>query len=129
MEELLEQLSGLGYHLAVATSKPEIYSVRIMEHFGLDNYFECVAGSSLDESRNTKEAVIRYAMERMHVTDAGSVLMIGDRMHDAQGASACGIDCLGVLWGYGGRDELEDAGVVSAIEKPHNLLRFLENCD
>lgn len=127
IRELLEELRGAGYRLAVATSKPEIYSVRIIEHFKLDGYFDCVAGSSLDESRNTKEAVIRYALDRLGITDFRSVLMIGDRKHDAEGAAACGVDCLGVLWGYGDREELLQAGVAAAAEKPQDILRFLEN--
>lgn len=124
VEEMLQQLKQKGKKLVVATSKPEIYSVRIIEHFGLDGYFEFVAGSSLDESRNTKEKVIRYAMEQTGVTNSAEVLMVGDREHDVIGATACGIKCLGVLWGYGSREELCKAGAADVVDTPGRVVSY-----
>lgn len=122
--KLLESLKQRGYKLAVATSKPEQYSVRIMEYFRLDSYFEYIAGSTMDETRNTKEKVIRYAMERLGITSTGEVLMVGDREHDVIGANACKIQCLGALWGYGSEEELRNAGAFATVETPMEVLNY-----
>lgn len=122
--EMLKDLRENDRKLVVATSKPEIYSVRIMKHFRLDSYFDYIAGSSMDESRNTKEKVIRYAMEQMGITDSKEVLMVGDREHDVIGAKACGIDCLGVLWGYGSEAELKEAGAFAVTDSPAKVREY-----
>lgn len=124
IEPLLQGLQKQGKQLVVATSKPEVLSKRILEHFELTSYFAYIAGSSLDNSRNTKEAVIRYALEQMKIVDEAEVLMVGDRKHDVIGAKACGIDCVGVLWGYGSEKELMGAGAVGVIERPDELLHL-----
>lgn len=125
IREILEELKAKGYGLVVATSKPEQFSVRILEHFQLDVYFQLIAGSSMDTSRNSKESVIRYAMEQLGVTNPRDVLMIGDREHDVLGAKACKISCIGALWGYGSREELQEAGAVSLISRPEELTALL----
>lgn len=108
--ELLHTLRENGKTLLVATSKPEEYSVRILQHFNLDRYFAAVCGSNMDESRSKKSEVIAYALEKAHVPDKSSAIMIGDRKHDIIGAKECGITSCGVLFGYGSRAELRDAG-------------------
>jgi phosphoglycolate phosphatase len=108
--ELLHTLKESGKVLIVATSKPEEYSVRILEHFGLDKFFTAVCGSNMDESRSKKAEVIAYALEKAHVPDKSRAIMIGDRKHDIIGAKECGIESCGVLFGYGSRTELMDAG-------------------
>ena len=107
--ELLAGLKAAGKKLVVATSKPEEYSVRIIEHFGLAQYFENVCGSLMDESRSKKDEVIAYAIERNHISDKSKILMIGDRKHDILGAKKIGLKSCGVLFGYGSREELEEA--------------------
>lgn len=108
--ELLAGLKAAGKKLVVATSKPEEYSVRIIEHFGLAQYFENVCGSLMDESRSKKDEVITYAIERNHISDKSKILMIGDRKHDILGAKKVDLKSCGVLFGYGSREELEEAG-------------------
>ncbi len=108
--ELLAGLKAAGKKLVVATSKPEEYSIRIIEHFGLAQYFENVCGSLMDESRSKKDEVIAYAIERNHISDKSKILMIGDRKHDILGAKKIGLKSCGVLFGYGSRKELEEAG-------------------
>ena len=108
--ELLAGLKAAGKKLVVATSKPEEYSVRIIEHFGLAQYFENVCGSLMDESRSKKDEVIAYAIERNHISDKSKILMIGDRKHDILGAKKIGLKSCGVLFGYGSHEELEEAG-------------------
>ena len=108
--ELLAGLKAAGKKLVVATSTPEEYSIRIIEHFGLAQYFENVCGSLMDESRSKKDEVIAYAIERNHISDKSKILMIGDRKHDILGAKKIGLKSCGVLFGYGSREELEEAG-------------------
>lgn len=108
--ELLAQLKQQGKKLVVATSKPEEYSVRIIEHFGLAQYFENVCGSLMDESRSKKDEVIAYAIERNGISDKSKILMIGDRKHDILGAKKVGLKSCGVLFGYGSLEELQTAG-------------------
>lgn len=108
--DLLSDLKDAGKRLVVATSKPEEYSVKIIEHFGLAPYFENVCGSLMDESRSKKDQVIEYALERNKIEDRSKVLMVGDRKHDILGAKKTGLKSCGVLFGYGSLDELKEAG-------------------
>ena len=109
-EEMLQKLKAAGKRLVVATSKPEPYAKKIIEHFGLSQYFDYVAGMELDGGRGTKADVIRYALLACGIEEQSEVLMVGDREHDVIGAKKAGIDCLGVLYGFGSREELEQAG-------------------
>ena len=108
--ELLEELKKQGKHLLVATSKPEEYSVKILEHFNLSSYFDFICGSNMDESRSKKEEVIEYALTKIGNPSKDQVLMIGDREYDIIGAKKNGLKSCGVLFGYGSKQELEKAG-------------------
>ena len=112
---LLARLKAAGLKLVMATSKPEQFALRIAEHFGIAEYFDCIAGAAMDETRTEKWEVVEYALDRCGVTDRSRVLMVGDREHDVLGAARCGIACLGVLYGYGSRAELEQAGACAAV--------------
>ncbi len=111
IEEMLRKLKAKGKILVVATSKPEKFAVQILEHFHLDGYFDFVCGASMDEKRVKKGEVIAYALETAGIEDVSGAVMVGDREHDAIGAGENGMDCVGVLYGYGSREELEGAGV------------------
>ena len=119
--ELLSELKQAGKKLVVATSKPEDYSVRIIEHFGLTQYFENVCGSLHDTTRTTKDEVISFAIERNNISDKSKILMIGDRKHDILGAKKVGLKSCGVLFGYGSREELESAGADFIAENVSRL--------
>ena len=103
--ELLETLQRSGKRLVLATSKPELFAKRILEHFDLTRYFFFVAGASMDESRNKKADVIRYALKELGEPERDRVVMIGDREQDVTGAKLNGLDSIGVLYGYGDREE------------------------
>lgn len=122
--ELLAELKKAGKKLVVATSKPEEYSVRIIEHFGLSQYFENICGSLMNESRSKKDEVISYAIERNNISDKSKILMIGDRKHDILGAKKVGLKSCGVLFGYGSQEELETAGA-DYIAKDISQLRSI----
>lgn len=124
MEEVLRELKDRGRMLAVATSKPEPFARQIMEHFHLMHYFDYVAGMGMDGGRGTKEEVIRYALDACKITDRSRVLMVGDREHDVIGAKAAGIDCLGILYGFGTREELTKAGADYIAETAKGILQF-----
>lgn len=101
--DLLEDLRRVGVRLAVATSKAQPTAQRILAHFGLDEYFEVIAGASPDGTRAAKAEVVAYALAQLSPLPE-RVLMVGDRSHDVEGAAAHGIDTVVVGWGYGAGD-------------------------
>lgn len=107
--ELLGELRAKGYILAVATSKPEVYTLQILEHFHLTEYFQVIAGSDIHREGETKEDIIRLALRRLGLLEQepSHVVMVGDRKHDLIGAHACGIPCIGVGYGYAPKGEME----------------------
>ena len=123
--ELLSTLKQNGKKLVVATSKPEDFSIRIIEHFDLTKYFENVCGSLHDTTRITKDEVIKFAIERNNISDKSKILMIGDRKHDILGAKKNSIKSCGVLFGYGSREELETAGADYIAEDVAALRKIL----
>lgn len=113
--ELLRALYDNGVRILLATSKPEPFARRITEHFGIDVYFYDQCGSDFEGKYETKAQVVAHAIEKCGIPSS-DILMVGDREHDVIGAKANGIDCAGVLWGYGDRDELESAGADMIFE-------------
>jgi phosphoglycolate phosphatase len=125
IEKLLHKLKEDGMKIYTATSKPEHFAKIILEHFKLDQYFEDICGATMDSSRSTKEAVIRYALEKNNIVDLNEVVMIGDREHDVEGAKRVGITSIGVLFGYGSRDELVEAGadhLAGTVEEIYDII-------
>ena len=126
--ELLQRLRDAGLKLLVATSKPEPFALRILEHFDLTEYFDCIAGAAFDETRTQKWEVIDYALERLGVADRSRVVMVGDRENDVQGARHCSLGgCIGVLYGYGSREELRSAGADVLAETPAQIADIILN--
>ena len=124
MEGFLQNLCSHGKRLMVATSKPEIFAKEILEHFGLARYFSFIGGALLDDSRVLKEDVVAYVLKENGVSSQEAV-MIGDREHDVFGAHKNGVPCIGVLYGYGGREELLHAGaeaVAATLDELTDLL-------
>ncbi|MEO5723885.1 MAG: HAD hydrolase-like protein, partial [Ilumatobacteraceae bacterium] len=119
---VLETLRDAGLTLAVATSKPESYASKIVEHLGLPQHFSVVGGDTLDGRRGSKALVIGDVLHRLGDPDPATVLMIGDRSHDVHGAAAHGIPCVGALWGYGTVAELQLAGAAAVCMRPEELL-------
>ena len=121
--ELLDALKAQGHTLYVATSKPEEMSVDILNHFDLAKYFTCICGASLDNSRNTKDAVIGYLLEKIGGRD--TAVMVGDTAFDVLGAKIHGIPTIGVSWGYGEVADMENAGAVAIAHTMDQLLELL----
>lgn len=120
--ELLQGLKASGRKLAVATSKPEVFTMRILERFGLLQYFDSVTGALLDGTRSSKTDVLRCALENCGISDKSKAVMIGDRMHDISGAKDNGIDCIAVLWGFGNKEEFIKYGAEHIVETPAQIL-------
>ena len=119
--DVLTSLCASGHRLFVATSKPHVFAERIIDHFGLRDHFERVFGSELDGTRVDKSHLLEYALEQTSV-DPAKTLMIGDRSHDMVGAKNNGMKGIGVLYGYGSRDELLEAGAHHVCATPAAIL-------
>lgn len=136
---MLEGLKAAGKQLYVATSKPEVYARQILEHFHLDEYFAFVGGADMGETRVKKGDVIRYVLDEAGISGrktagveaAGtevsleSIVMVGDREHDILGAKENGISSVGLLLGYGSREELLEAGADRIAEDTKELEEIL----
>lgn len=105
--ELLRDLKAAGKRVGVATGKPTYFSRQILDHFGLAPYLDVISGIPMSNEPLNKQQVISYAMEKLGAADGRGCVMIGDRRHDGEGARLCAIPFIGVLYGYGSRDELE----------------------
>ena len=121
--ETLERLSG-GGRLYVATQKFRPYAERIVDHFGLRRHFAGVWGTDDEGPLDDKVAVIG-ALLRAEGVNPGEAVMIGDRALDVLAARAHGLRAVGVLWGYGSRAELVEAGVDTLCEAPPALTECL----
>ena len=123
--ELLEKIKDSGRKVVLATSKPEEFAVEILRYFHIDHYFDFVAGSTMDGTRVRKADVIAYALESHGITDLSLAVMVGDREHDILGAKEIGLDSIGVLYGYGSREELENAGATYIAEHVADIMNFI----
>ena len=118
--EALDALRAAGARLMLATSKRRVFAERILDHTGLAPRFAAVHGSEPGGALDHKPELIAHILAR-HDLDAAACVMVGDRRHDIAGARANGMRGLGVLWGYGSREELEAAGADALVAAPHDL--------
>ena len=124
--ELLTKLNDQGKRLAVATSKVDYAALAILRHFNLNHHFEVIAGSDeTGELRGTKALVIEHALAELAIPAGTAIVMIGDREHDILGAKSHGIPGIGVLYGYGDREELESAGALEIASEVSDLASVL----
>lgn len=122
--ESLEQLAQ-NQSLYIATSKPEFFAKEILTSLKIDHYFAGIYGASFDSSRASKDKVLSYAVSNAGIQTLAQAVMIGDREHDILGAHHVGLDSIGVLYGYGSKRELQDAGATLIIEAPRELMDVL----
>lgn len=126
--EVLRSLSEAGVTLSTATSKPEYSATRIIEHFGLRDYFTFIGAADLDGTRDSKSEVIAHTLQALNANATShQIMMVGDRRHDVEGAREHGIDTIGVLWGYGDEAELTAAGAVALAQTPEVVSELLLN--
>lgn len=119
--ELLAELHSSGCRLFLATSKPQLYAERILEHFDLRRYFAVVGGASLDDRMGTKAEVIGALLPSMSDEERGACVMVGDRDVDVEGARAHGIACIAVNWGFGSLVELESCKPARIVHRVAEL--------
>ena len=127
VQELIHELRANGMRIFVATSKPEEYTRKIIERKGLSELFDFVGGADMEEkSRIDKVDVINYVLDENRISDKReSVLMIGDRFYDINGAHKANLKAAGILWGFGDRAEMEKCGADFIFETPQELQKFL----
>lgn len=122
--DFLDEARRRGKVLMVATSKPQHMADRVLKHFGIFDRFTFVGGRD-DRTHRTKEEVIRYVMASNGLTDVSQIVMIGDRKYDILGARAVGIDSVGILYGYGNREEFQMAGATYVVDDLCGLKQLL----
>jgi phosphoglycolate phosphatase len=119
--EAIDAIAAAGHRLATATSKGEVPTRVMLEHFGILDRFEVVGAATMDRTAITKEAVLARALAALGTPDPTACRMIGDRHYDVHGAADHGIACIGVTWGYGDERELRDAGATAIASSPAEL--------
>lgn len=124
--ELLQTLKGAGKQVILATSKPEEFARQILEHFDLIQYFDFVAGATMDGSRSEKADIIQYALDKCMIKDTSKVIMVGDRKHDIIGAAKNKLPAIGVLFGYGSEEELRNAGAKYLARTSFDILKYID---
>ena len=122
---MLHALRSAGKTLAIASSKPAVFVEKILDLFAIAPYFDVVSGATLDGSISTKAQVVEQALQLLSVTDRSKVVLVGDRKHDVEGAQLCAIDCVGVTFGFGGLQELQQAGATRIAQDFSRLLQVL----
>ena len=113
-------LKDEGYKLYVATSKPEKTAIEVLDHFDMTGYFDEIAGATVDGSREKKDDVIRYLLDKIG-EDESDTVMVGDTNFDVLGAAELGIPCIAVTWGFGDIDEMKKAGAVAIVSSMDEL--------
>jgi phosphoglycolate phosphatase len=126
IRDVVDDLGARGVTLAVATIKPETQAAPIVEYLGLADRFVTVGGDNPSNDRPTKALVIGEVLHRLGHPDPTTVLMVGDRRQDVDGAAVHGIACLGAGWGYALPGELADAGAIEIFAAPRDLLAALD---
>ena len=125
IREVLDTLKSQGYRLFVATSKPETTAIEILNKFELAQYFEVICGATFDTNRVHKADVIAYLLDQIGTPD--DILMVGDTEFDVLGAAAHGIKTIGVSWGYGKVEAMEQAGAAAIAHSMDELLHLIQS--
>lgn len=123
IREALQTLKEQGHRLFVATSKPEVTALEVLEKFQLTQYFEQIVGATLDGTRSHKADVIAYLLNKL--SDVPSIMMVGDTAFDVTGAAAHGIPTIGVAWGYGEVADMKKAGATAIAHSMEELVDLL----
>lgn len=127
VEDALRRLKALGCKIGLASSKPEVSCRRILEHFHLLEYFDEVVGATLDGKIDTKSEVLTEWMRRSGAGPEDAVL-VGDTRFDVLGAAEVGMPCIGVTYGFGTREELEECGAVAVLDSMKEVADYIEGC-
>ena len=125
LDRLLTEIRESNRPLIVTTSKLETAAIDVLTRNGLIGYFDRVIGATSDGTRTTKQDVLEEFLRVYNVTDRSRAVLIGDTRFDAEGAVALGIDCIGVLYGFGTEEELIASGVKYIAPAVEDISRYL----
>lgn len=126
--DVLEKLKQSGVKTAVCTSKYEKFAEEIIDILGITGYFDAICGSTFDGSRKDKKDLIPYALKSLGGSielDRDKTVMLGDTYFDARGARLCGVDFVGVKYGYGSTDAMQNEGAEVFAETPADILSII----
>ena len=125
IRELLKALKEKGLHLAVNSNKPQPRTVDVVEEiFGKDT-FDLLVGQCEERRRKPAPDGVNYILEQLHL-NREDVLYIGDTCTDMQTAKSAGVFTVGALWGFRDRQELVENHADAIIEKPLELLQYID---
>lgn len=124
--KVLEKLKKLNVKIVLATSKPDKFSIQILEHFNIYKYFDFCACATLDKSRDNKTDIIKYGIDNLGVTNLDEILMVGDRFHDVEGAKNNNIKCAYVTYGYGSVDEANKYEADYIIDSLESIIEIIK---
>lgn len=119
--DLLRELSDTGRTLILATFKPTVYAKGILESFGVLKYFSHLSDVKLADDFNSKTGIIKDLLYRAGVQELNGCVMVGDRSYDMEAAKEAGIRAIGVLYGFGSREELVAAGADAVVDTVSQL--------
>lgn len=123
--EMLARLKSKGKKIVLATSKPEQFAVKILKLFKIDGYFDFIGGAADEKVRDKKSEVLEYSLKSVGALDSSRCVLVGDRVYDAEGARALGIDSIGVTYGHGSREEIEKSGFDYVVDSPSAVARLI----
>jgi len=124
VKEMLTELKAAGFVLGIATSKPQHLAEKLLAGEGMTELFDAICGSGVSANDDSKASVLRRAMEQLKADRAATVL-VGDTKYDVLGAKSCGIDSIGVRYGYAAEDELEQAGASHIVDNVEELTKLI----
>ena len=125
LKPTFDKLRNLGCILAVATSKLELGAIEMLKHADLFDEFDFICGSTQDGTRVTKTQVVSHVINHYGITNKKEVILLGDRENDVTGAKNNGIDCCGILCGFGSRKEFEESGATYIVPYISDIFTIL----
>lgn len=124
IEELIEELKKSGIKVAIASSKPEKFVMRIIDFLNIGNLIDFIAAPESDKAPESKTLLVEKAVNHFGV-DQNRALMIGDRYFDIDGANGAGVKSIGVTFGYGSREELKNAGATYLADNTEEIRQII----
>ena len=125
IEDVLKACNDNGVRISVCSSKNEKIAREVVDLLGVTKYFDALCGSNIDGTRKEKEELIPYALKTLHAKGGEKVVMIGDTKFDCVGAKKCGVDFIGVTYGYGKKQDMIDEGAQIFATTPSDLHKLL----
>lgn len=123
-EKLMQDMKKSGIKLAIASSKPENFIIKILEFLKMDTLFDYISAPESDKAPENKTALVERAVSRLGI-EKNRVVMIGDRYFDIDGARGAGIDSIGVTFGFGSKDELQNAGATYIADCTEDIRKII----